>query len=219
MPGGAYSRYRLAVFVLASCGLRWSHLAALRTDAVDLMRQWIDVREAVSEVNGARFVWGTPKSHGRRSVPLPRFLVIELAVVLADRGGGLAWDSSGFTSDPRHQQQRGLRLRSRKPRAAFERYREDEGVAADLAPVSSMVATDAHHHALSTPGRRPHPARPERDGTSPPTAGTCIAPTGRRIRTPELVTYRIAEGKVDRCCGYLFPGVRDARTGLRPRTT
>ena len=67
MPGGAYSRYRLAVFVLASCGLRWSDLAALRTDAVDLMRRRIDVREAVTEVNGVRFVWGrrSPTSGGR----------------------------------------------------------------------------------------------------------------------------------------------------------
>ncbi len=68
---GAYGQYRLAVLVLAYCGLRWSELAAMRTGAVDLMRRRIDVCEAVTEVNGARLVWGTPKSHERRSVPLP----------------------------------------------------------------------------------------------------------------------------------------------------
>jgi predicted ester cyclase len=39
-----------------------------------------------------------------------------------------------------------------------------------------------------------------------------IAPTGRRIRTQELVIYRIADGKIDRCWGDLFPVVRDALT-------
>jgi predicted ester cyclase len=37
-----------------------------------------------------------------------------------------------------------------------------------------------------------------------------IAPTGRRIRIQELVIYRIADGKIVRCWGDLFPVVRDA---------
>jgi predicted ester cyclase len=37
-----------------------------------------------------------------------------------------------------------------------------------------------------------------------------IAPTGQRIRTQELVIYRIVDGKIDRCWGDLFPVVRDA---------
>jgi predicted ester cyclase len=39
-----------------------------------------------------------------------------------------------------------------------------------------------------------------------------IAPTGRRIRTQELVIYRFADGKIVRCWGDLFPVVRDALT-------
>lgn len=39
-----------------------------------------------------------------------------------------------------------------------------------------------------------------------------IAPTGRRISTQELVVYRIADGKIARCWGDLFPVVRDALT-------
>ncbi len=40
-----------------------------------------------------------------------------------------------------------------------------------------------------------------------------IAPTGRRIRTQELVMYRFADGKIVQCWGDLFPVVRDAITG------
>jgi predicted ester cyclase len=39
-----------------------------------------------------------------------------------------------------------------------------------------------------------------------------IAPTGRRVRTQELVIYRIADGKIVHCWGDLFPVVRDALT-------
>ena len=77
---------RVAVLVLAYCGLRWSEFAALRVRHVDLMRRRLDISEAVTEVNGSRLVWGTPKSHERRSVPIPRFLVDELAVALAGKG-------------------------------------------------------------------------------------------------------------------------------------
>ena len=37
-----------------------------------------------------------------------------------------------------------------------------------------------------------------------------IAPTGRKVSTQELVIYRIADGKIVRCWGDLFPVVRDA---------
>ena len=80
-----YQGYRLAVFVLAYCGLRWSELAALRVENVDLLRRRLNIREAVTEVNGGVLAWGTPKSYEARSVPLPRFLVDELAIHLADR--------------------------------------------------------------------------------------------------------------------------------------
>ncbi|MDP9093411.1 MAG: site-specific integrase [Actinomycetota bacterium] len=102
----AYAQYRLAVFVLAYCGLRWSELAALRVRSVDLMRKRLDVAEAVTEVNGAQLVWGTPKSHERRSVPLPGFLVDELTPHLAGR----AQDALVFTT------LRGAPMRNRNAR-------------------------------------------------------------------------------------------------------
>jgi integrase len=75
---------RVAVLVLGYCGLRWSELAALRVRHFDLLRRRVLVEEAVTEVDGSRLVWGTPKTHGRRSVPLPRFLVDELARTVGD---------------------------------------------------------------------------------------------------------------------------------------
>ena len=46
-----------------------------------------------------------------------------------------------------------------------------------------------------------------------------IAPTGRRIRTQELVIYRFADGKIVQCWGDLFPVVRDALTARADVTT
>jgi integrase len=80
-----YQAYQLVIFVLAYCGVRWSELAALRVEHVDLMRRRLNVREAVTEINGGVLAWGTPKSYEARSVPLPRFLVDQLALHLAGR--------------------------------------------------------------------------------------------------------------------------------------
>lgn len=75
----------LAVLVLAYCGLRWSELAAVRVERLDLLRRRVIVAEAMTEVNGGRLVWGTPKSHEARSVPIPRILVDDLAAYVAGK--------------------------------------------------------------------------------------------------------------------------------------
>lgn len=69
--------YGLVVRFLAYTGLRWGELAALKVGRVDVRRRRVLVAESVTEVNG-QLVWGTPKTHERRSVPLPRFLAGEL---------------------------------------------------------------------------------------------------------------------------------------------
>jgi integrase len=61
------------VLFLAYTGLRWGELAALRVQSVDFDRHRVEVAEAVTEPRG-KIVWGTPKSHERRSVPFPAFL-------------------------------------------------------------------------------------------------------------------------------------------------
>jgi hypothetical protein len=46
-----------------------------------MLRRRIHVHQAVAEVAG-QVVWSTPKTHERRSVPFPRFLVDELAALM-----------------------------------------------------------------------------------------------------------------------------------------
>ncbi|GAA5156388.1 MULTISPECIES: tyrosine-type recombinase/integrase [Amycolatopsis] len=74
----ACGSYGIVVRFLAYTGLRWGELAALKVGRVDLQRRRVLIAESVTEVNG-ELVWGTPKTHERRSVPLPRFLADELA--------------------------------------------------------------------------------------------------------------------------------------------
>jgi integrase len=105
----AFAQYRLVVLVLSYCGLRWSELAALRVRRLDLLRGRIHVAEAVTEVNGARLVWGTPKSHEARWVPVPRFLVELLTEHVVDKSA----DDLVFTSPD------GSALRNRNARRAW----------------------------------------------------------------------------------------------------
>jgi integrase len=74
--------YRTLVLVLGYCGLRWGEAAALRVRNIDLLRRRLEIVEAVTEVNG-RLVFGAPKTHQRRSVPVPRFVADEIGAVLA----------------------------------------------------------------------------------------------------------------------------------------
>jgi integrase len=79
--------YRLIVLFLSYTGLRWGEMAALRVGRLDLMRRRAEIAESVTLVRGVQ-TWGTPKGHERRSVPIPRFLVDDLARHVADRAPG-----------------------------------------------------------------------------------------------------------------------------------
>jgi integrase len=141
----AFAQYKIVVLVLAYCGLRWSEMAALRIGRVDLMRRRLEVAEAMTEVNGSELAWGTPKSHGRRSVPIPKFIAEQLIehvagkdadeLVFAAPGGGVlrnrnarrAWfdaaaDATRASSHCRFA--RGERWREREGRAAHARAQE-----------------------------------------------------------------------------------------------
>lgn len=61
------------VLLLAYTGIRWGELAALKVERIDPVKRRINIVEAITEPNGT-IVWGTPKSHARRSVPFPEFL-------------------------------------------------------------------------------------------------------------------------------------------------
>ena len=75
----------LVVYVLAYCGLRYGELAALRVRDVDLLRRRLTVARSVTDVDG-HLVFGDPKTHQCRQVPVPRFLVEALAAACAGRG-------------------------------------------------------------------------------------------------------------------------------------
>jgi integrase len=74
----AACEYRLVILFLAYTGVRFGELSALRGRRLDLMRRRAEIVEAMAEVGG-RAVFSTPKSHQVRSIPIPRFLVDELA--------------------------------------------------------------------------------------------------------------------------------------------
>jgi integrase len=80
----ACGMYRVLVLLLGYTGLRWGEATALRVCDIDLVRRRIDVRRAFSDVGGT-LVLGTPKSHHMRTVPIPRFLVPLLAVLIESK--------------------------------------------------------------------------------------------------------------------------------------
>jgi integrase len=67
--------------------------SCLRVKRVDLLRRRLTVAESVTEVSG-RLVWGTPKSHATRSVPIPR----SLGDMLTQSMAGMGPDDLVFTT-------------------------------------------------------------------------------------------------------------------------
>ena len=66
------------VRLLSYTGLRWGEACALRVRRVDLLRGRIEVAESLSDVSGS-LTFEAPKTHKRRSVPVPRFPRDDLA--------------------------------------------------------------------------------------------------------------------------------------------
>lgn len=66
------------VLLLAYCGLRWGEAAALRVRDVNVLRRRLSVVQNAVEV-GSKVIVGTPKSHKRRTVPVPAFLLEDVA--------------------------------------------------------------------------------------------------------------------------------------------
>jgi integrase len=80
----AAGRDRLVILFLAYTGVRYGEMAALRVRHLNLLRRRALISEAVADVNG-HAVFGTPKTHQRRQVPIPRFLVDQLATHVAGK--------------------------------------------------------------------------------------------------------------------------------------
>ena len=92
------SAYPTVVWVLATTGLRWGELAALRVEDVDLVRRRLSITKSVTYVAGEGMVVSSPKTHEVRSVAVSRFVAARLAgevegktrraLVFPARGGG-----------------------------------------------------------------------------------------------------------------------------------
>lgn len=79
------ARYRLLAALAAGCGLRWGEAAGLAVDAVDERARTVRVVRVVEEVDGALRLKPYPKSEaGRRTVPIPPFVLDELSAAQAE---------------------------------------------------------------------------------------------------------------------------------------
>ena len=78
-------QHRVLVLVLAYCGVRWGEAIGLRVRHLDLLRKRINIVDNAVQVEQQIHV-GTPKSHKSRAVPVPAFLVAELAHACEGKG-------------------------------------------------------------------------------------------------------------------------------------
>lgn len=111
--------YRLIVLFLAYTGVRFGEMAALRVRRVDFLRRRATIAESVT-LAANKQVWGMPKGHERREVPIPQFLIDELAAHV----DGKKPDDLVFTVIRRGGALRAQIFR----RAAFDRAAEEIGV-------------------------------------------------------------------------------------------
>ena len=65
---------RAVILTLGFCGLRWGELVALRVEDVDVARSRLLVRHSVVRTKHG-FIEGLPKTHERREVPVPPFVM------------------------------------------------------------------------------------------------------------------------------------------------
>ena len=85
--------WKALTYLLAYTGLRWGEATALRARDIDLDRRRLHVARAVTRLGG-EYVFGTPKNHATRWVPIPRFL----AGLLRDELEGLDDDEIVFAT-------------------------------------------------------------------------------------------------------------------------
>jgi integrase len=111
---------------LAYTGLRWGEATALRVCVIDFDRRRIDVRRAFSDIGG-RVILGTPKSHQSRTVPVPRFIIIDLAAAVdGKRPDDLVFTMPGGTVMPLSNWRRVTLVPARHRAALSDRFRVND---------------------------------------------------------------------------------------------
>ncbi len=129
----ANASYRLVVLFLAYTGARFGEMAALKVARLDLRRGRAMIAESVTPIAGQGLVWGTPKNHQRREVPIPKFLVDELR----DHVAGKRPDELVFAS-----------IRSDQP-LRVSTFRQTFGVAASAIGMPGLHPHQLRHTAAS----------------------------------------------------------------------
>ncbi len=77
--------FGLLVLVLAYTGLRWGELAGLRVRDLDFVRGRLEVHSTMIEVNGY-LQESTTKDYEERSIPVPAFILEQLAIHVDGKG-------------------------------------------------------------------------------------------------------------------------------------
>ncbi|KAA8939262.1 site-specific integrase, partial [Mycobacterium sp.] len=78
-------QHRALVLTLAYCGLRWGEAVALRVRDVEFLRRRLNVSENAVQIDSHHVV-GPTKGREARSVPVPAFVLNELAAQCQGRG-------------------------------------------------------------------------------------------------------------------------------------
>ncbi|SFE50098.1 Site-specific recombinase XerD [Actinopolyspora alba] len=78
----AAGTYRLLIYLLGFTGLRWGEASAVRAGRVDVDARRVHVVEAFAKDSAETYLTD-PKTHERRTVPLPAFLADELRPVVS----------------------------------------------------------------------------------------------------------------------------------------
>jgi len=110
--------YRLVVLFLAYTGVRFGEMAALRVGRIDLAKRRAVIAESVTPVQRLGMVWGTTKTHQRREVPIPRFLVENLAQHLKAGRRTISYSRASVAGTPCESTRSGRRSGRRPNRSA-----------------------------------------------------------------------------------------------------
>lgn len=92
--------HRALVLTLAYCGVRWGEAVALRVRDVEFLRRRLNVHDNAVQL-GVDHAEGLTKSRRQRSVPVPQFVLDELAMQCQGRDHGALVFGDGATYLPR----------------------------------------------------------------------------------------------------------------------